>query len=223
VEPPVSNRPDRSMKSDRLRPPRPSRQKSSGGASSAWAIKLLALAVFALAGVLAWTQLRSSVSPLINGASSKYPSEGEQWRQLLARPKPAYAPARPTSRPSPDERVRLKEEWRKAFRTLDERREEYETQLEAQQRQGLSMEEWSAFRMRANSEAYRQGFRDEYDRLYASLRSTPVSLFMGDFSPSSIVRLEEDLELLEAELRRTCELIQREHELTMAERRKAGR
>ena len=167
------------------------------------------VALVMIAGALVW--------PYVRGF---FRSASKMIERAVLQP-PLGAPARPpSSKPDPDERVRLDEQWREALRQPFADLRAYADKLDKIERAGFRAlaTQWQS---KGNTRAYQEGFRSKFDKLYSDLSSGHITFHMyGDFDPYAIEKLEDELRELQAKLKRACEYLDREHVLTMEERRK---
>jgi len=170
----------------------------------------MTIALVVIAACLSWPYVRA------------WTSSSTRSFKMLATSPPKGAPARPASAsPSAEEQVRLEREWRKALQQPFRDLRTYEEQLEKVEQDGIDRQVWFRISGSGNSRAYQEGFRAEYDRLYSDLSSGATTFHMHlRFDPFAIEKLEEHLLLLQAQLKAACEYLDREHALTMDERRR---
>ena len=115
----------------------------------------------------------------------------------------------------------MEREWRKALQQPFRDLRTYAEKLEKVEQDGIDLQAWFRVSGSGNSRAYQEGFRAEYDRLYSDLSWGATTFHMhGRFEPFEIEKLEEELLLLQAKLKAACECLDREHALTMDERRR---
>ncbi len=174
---------------------------------------VMTLAVVVIAACVSWPYVRSWTH-----------STTRSFKKLMTAP-PKGAPARPTSaNPTPEEQVSLEAEWRRALEKPFRDLRAYAEQLERVEQDGIARKDWFRISSAGNSRAYQEGFRSDYDRLYSDLSGGNITLHMHlKFDSYAIEKLEADLQLLQAKLKAACSYLDREHELTMDERKNRRR